>query len=184
MALTKDKIINEVYTKLGFRKNDARHVVEQLLEIMKRTLQNGEDLLISGFGKFVVKEKKARRGRNPQTRRDLQLRARRVVVFKTSGILRKKINSRVSSSLQLLFILSGLIEPLTISYSDTIEGAVFGTFVYHDVGIFVRKCQFVPKPLGVFSVLESPYLDGEVPHRIVPGHKGQLHPSVNLTFLY
>ena len=67
--------------------------IEQLLEIMKRTLQDGEDLLISGFGKFVVKEKKARRGRNPQTRQDLQLRARRVVVFKTSGILRQKINS-------------------------------------------------------------------------------------------
>jgi integration host factor subunit alpha len=93
MALTKDKIINEVYTKLDLRKNDARDVVENLLDIMKRTLENGEDLLISGFGKFVVKEKKARRGRNPQTRRDLQLRARRVVVFKTSGILRKKINS-------------------------------------------------------------------------------------------
>jgi integration host factor subunit alpha len=93
MALTKDKIINEVYTKLGLRKNEARQVVEQLLEIMKRTLQSGEDLLISGFGKFVVKEKQARRGRNPQTRRDLRLRARRVVVFKTSGILRKKINS-------------------------------------------------------------------------------------------
>jgi len=93
MALTKDKIINEVYTKLGLRKNDARQVVEQLLEIMKRTLQSGEDLLISGFGKFVVKDKEARRGRNPQTRRDLQLRARRVVVFKTSGILRKKTNS-------------------------------------------------------------------------------------------
>lgn len=93
MALTKDKIINEVYSQLGLRKNDARQVVEQLLEIMKRTLENGEDLLISGFGKFVVKEKKARRGRNPQTRRDLQLRARRVVVFKTSGILRKKINN-------------------------------------------------------------------------------------------
>ena len=93
MALTKDKIISEVYTKLGLRKNDARQVVEQLLEIMKRTLESGEDLLISGFGKFVVKEKKARRGRNPQTRDDLQLRARRVVVFKTSGILRKKINA-------------------------------------------------------------------------------------------
>ena len=93
MALTKDKIINEVYSQLGLRKNDARQVVEQLLEIMKRTLETGEDLLISGFGKFVVKEKKARRGRNPQTRRDLQLRARRVVVFKTSGILRKKINN-------------------------------------------------------------------------------------------
>jgi len=93
MALTKDKIINEAYTQLGLRKSDARQVVEQLLEIMKGTLQNGEDLLISGFGKFVVKEKKARRGRNPQTLHDLQLRARRVVVFKTSGILRKKINS-------------------------------------------------------------------------------------------
>ena len=93
MSLTKDKLINEVYTKIGLRKNDARQVVEQLFEIMKRTLQNGEDLLISGFGKFVVKEKAARRGRNPQTRRDLQLRARRVVVFKTSGILRKKINA-------------------------------------------------------------------------------------------
>jgi|LGVC01.1.fsa_nt_gb integration host factor subunit alpha len=93
MALTKDNIINEVYLKLGLKKNQAREVVEQLLEIMKRTLANGEDLLISGFGKFVVKEKRARRGRNPQTRKDLQLRARRVVVFKTSGILRKKINS-------------------------------------------------------------------------------------------
>ena len=93
MALTKDQIINEVYLKLGLRKNKARQVVEQLMEIMKRTLENGEDLLISGFGKFVVKEKRARRGRNPQTREDLQLRARRVVVFKTSGVLRKKINS-------------------------------------------------------------------------------------------
>jgi integration host factor subunit alpha len=93
MALTKDNIINEVYLKLGLKKNHAREVVEQLLEIMKRTLASGEDLLISGFGKFVVKEKRARRGRNPQTREDLQLRARRVVVFKTSGILRKKINS-------------------------------------------------------------------------------------------
>ena len=93
MALTKDNIINEVYTKLDLKKDEARQVVEQLLEIMKETLQNGEDLLISGFGKFMVKDKEARRGRNPQTRRDLQLRARRVVVFKTSGILRKKINS-------------------------------------------------------------------------------------------
>jgi integration host factor subunit alpha len=93
MALTKDQIVNEVYWKLGLRKNRAREVVEQLLEIMKRTLESGEDLLISGFGKFVVKEKRARRGRNPQTREDLQLRARRVAIFKTSGILRKKINS-------------------------------------------------------------------------------------------
>ncbi len=94
MALTKDQIINEVYWKLGLRKNRARDIVEQLLEIIKRTLEGGEDVLVSGFGKFVVKEKRARRGRNPQTREDLQLRARRVVVFKSSGILRKKINHR------------------------------------------------------------------------------------------
>jgi integration host factor subunit alpha len=93
MALTKEKIINEVYKTMNFKKSEARDVVEKLLEIMKQTLQRGEDLLVSGFGKFVVKEKRARRGRNPQTREALQLRARKVVVFKTSGILRKKINS-------------------------------------------------------------------------------------------
>lgn len=93
MALTKEKIINEIYNTMGLKKNEAREIVETLLEIMKKTLARGEDLLISGFGKFVVKEKSARRGRNPQTREALQLRARKVVVFKTSGILRKKINS-------------------------------------------------------------------------------------------
>ena len=93
MALTKEKIINEIYNTMDFKKNEARQVIENLLEIMKKTLAKGEDLLISGFGKFVVKEKRARRGRNPQTREALQLRARKVVVFKTSGILRKKINS-------------------------------------------------------------------------------------------
>ncbi len=94
MALTKDKIINRVYTNLDLRKSEARQVVEQLLEIMKRTMESGEDILISGFGKFLIKDKQARRGRNPQTRCDLQLRARKVVVFKTSGILRKKIDTR------------------------------------------------------------------------------------------
>lgn len=93
MALTKEKIINEIYNTMGLKKNEAREIVETLLEIMKKTLARGEDLLISGFGKFIVKEKRARRGRNPQTREALQLRARKVVVFKTSGILRKKINS-------------------------------------------------------------------------------------------
>jgi integration host factor subunit alpha len=94
MALTKEKIINAVYEQVGLSKAQSRDVVESLLEIIKRTLAGGEDLLISGFGKFVVKEKRARRGRNPQTRADLQLRARRVVVFKTSGVLRRMINDR------------------------------------------------------------------------------------------
>jgi len=92
MAITKEHIINRVYTELGLRKGQAREVVEQLLEVIKSTLESGEDILISGFGKFSVRDKKPRRGRNPQTREDLQLRARRVVVFKTSGVLRKRIN--------------------------------------------------------------------------------------------
>ena len=93
MALTKEKIIDTIYHQVGLSKSQSRAVAEGLLELIKRTLEGGENLLISGFGKFVVKEKSARRGRNPQTTEDLQLRARRVVVFKTSGVLRDKINS-------------------------------------------------------------------------------------------
>ncbi len=92
MALTKEKIINDVYNHVGLSKTKSRTVVENFFEIIKSTLEKGEDLLISGFGKFVVKGKDERRGRNPQTTADLKLRARRVVVFKTSGVLRKKIN--------------------------------------------------------------------------------------------
>jgi len=92
VALTKEKIIDSIYDQVGLSKSQSRTVVERLLEIMKQSLESGEDILISGFGKFVVKEKSARRGRNPQTTEDLQLRARRVVVFKTSGVLRDKIN--------------------------------------------------------------------------------------------
>lgn len=92
MALTKEKIVSSIYDQVGLSKNQSQSVVERLLEIMKQHLENGEDVLVSGFGKFVVKEKSARRGRNPQTSKELQLRARRVVVFKTSGVLRDKIN--------------------------------------------------------------------------------------------
>lgn len=92
MGLTKEKIVDSVYNQVGLRKNQSRRVVERLLEITKQTLVKGENLLVSGFGKFIVKDKAARRGRNPQTKEDLQLRARRVVVFRTSGVLRRKIN--------------------------------------------------------------------------------------------
>ncbi len=92
MALTKEKIINSIYHQAGLSKSQSRVVVEKLLEIIKRNLEGGEDVLISGFGKLEVKMKSARRGRNPQTTKDLKLRSRRVVVFKTSGVLRNKIN--------------------------------------------------------------------------------------------
>jgi len=67
-------------------------VVESFIEMIKKTLENGEDVLISGFGKFCVKEKRERKGRNPQTGNDLMLGERRVVTFKCSGRLKNKIN--------------------------------------------------------------------------------------------
>ena len=91
MALTKNDIVASVH-ELGFTKKTAVDTVESLLEIMKRTLESGEDLLISGFGKFHVKEKAQRRGRNPQTGGDITLKPRRIVSFKCSGVLRDKIN--------------------------------------------------------------------------------------------
>jgi integration host factor subunit alpha len=91
MALTKNDIVGEVH-QLGFTKKKAVETVESLLDIIKHTLENGEDVLISGFGKFCVKGKKQRRGRNPATGEDLLLRERKVVTFKCSGKLRDKIN--------------------------------------------------------------------------------------------
>jgi integration host factor subunit alpha len=92
MALTKDKLIARLQAQIGMTNSESRQIVERLLEIMKSTIADGEDLLISGFGKFHVRKKSERRGRNPQTTKSLMLRARRVVVFKTSGILRGRMN--------------------------------------------------------------------------------------------
>ena len=91
MALTKNGIVGKI-NDLGFTKKKSTDVVESLLEIVKDALDRGEDVLVSGFGKFCVKEKNARRGRNPATGSDLKLRERRVVTFKCSGKLRDKIN--------------------------------------------------------------------------------------------
>ncbi len=92
MALTKNDIVTEVHD-LGFTKKKSIDIIESLLEIIKGTLEDGDDVLISGFGKFCVKEKKKRRGRNPATGEDLMLRKRKVVTFKCSGKLRNKINN-------------------------------------------------------------------------------------------
>jgi len=91
MALTKSEIVTSVHD-LGFTKKKSVDVIESLLEIIKRTLQSSEDVLISGFGKFCVKDKAKRRGRNPATGEDLMLRGRKVVTFKCSGKLRHKID--------------------------------------------------------------------------------------------
>jgi integration host factor subunit alpha len=92
MALTKHEIIEKV-NQIGFTKKKSTEVIESLLETIKASLANGEDVLVSGFGKFCIKEKRERRGRNPSTGQDLMLKARKVVTFKCSGKLRDKINN-------------------------------------------------------------------------------------------
>jgi integration host factor subunit alpha len=92
MTVTRDSIVETVAKEIGFPKKQSVDLVEALLELIKKTLESGEDVLVSGFGKFRVKEKKERKGRNPATGGDMMLEPRRVVTFHCSGKLRKKIN--------------------------------------------------------------------------------------------
>ena len=92
MSLTKQDIVERVYNELGIPKNQSVEVVESLLEIIKSSLESGDDVLVSGFGKFMVNEKKSRMGRNPATGESLMLGPRKVVTFKCSGKLREKVN--------------------------------------------------------------------------------------------
>ena len=92
MALTKADIIQSIMDQIGFTKNQSSDTTETILEIIKRTLAAGEDVLVSGFGKFSVNEKAERKGRNPATGDAMMLRPRRVVTFRCSGKLRRKIN--------------------------------------------------------------------------------------------
>lgn len=95
MTLTKAKIADAIHQKLGFPKNRSAELLELLLELVKNKLEVGEDVLISGFGKFCVKLKKERRGRNPATGADMLLAGRKVITFRCSHLLRKKINSEL-----------------------------------------------------------------------------------------
>jgi integration host factor subunit alpha len=92
VAITKSKLAEAVSHKSELSSSEAISVVESLLEIIKKTLASGENLMVSGFGKFSIKEKKKRRGRNPQTGNALILDARRIVTFKCSGNLRDALN--------------------------------------------------------------------------------------------
>ncbi len=91
-TLTRADIIASIQSENGYSRRKSADIVETLIEIIKRTLETGEDVMISGFGKFNVKDKKERRGRNPATDEDLVLPARRVVKFKCSGRLRDRVN--------------------------------------------------------------------------------------------
>jgi len=94
MPITKANLIDSIYNNLDIQKQESRIIVESLLETIKHTLESGEDVLISGFGKFCVKDKTKRKGRNPQTGNSLMLDSRRVVTFKCSRTLRENLNKK------------------------------------------------------------------------------------------
>ena len=94
MTLVKDDLVKRLYDQAGFSKQKATTTVEMVFELVKKTLESGEDVLISGFGKFLVKKKEPRRGRNPQTGEDLTLGPRTVITFKCSPLMRNRINGK------------------------------------------------------------------------------------------
>jgi integration host factor subunit alpha len=94
MTLTKIQIVESIHNQIGIPKNKSTEIVETLLEIIKSSLASGEDVLISNFGRFCVKEKAERKGRNPATGDDLMLKPRKVVTFRCSGKLRDRVNEK------------------------------------------------------------------------------------------
>lgn len=96
MTVTKETLTDSLFTENDLSRDEASAVLESLLELIKSTLESREDILISGFGKFCVKDKKNRRGRNPATGEELTLAARKVVTFKCSSVLKDKLNQNRS----------------------------------------------------------------------------------------
>src|SRR5438132_325112 len=94
MTMTKADIVERIYEKVGFSKKEATEVVESIFELVKERLEQGEKVKISGFGNFVVNEKRPRKGRNPQTGEEIVISGRRVLTFKASQVLKKTMNGR------------------------------------------------------------------------------------------
>lgn len=92
MTMTKADIVERIYEKVGFSKKEATEIVESVFEIVKRRLEHGEKVKISGFGNFVVNEKRPRKGRNPQTGEEITITGRRVLTFKASQVLKKSMS--------------------------------------------------------------------------------------------
>ena len=90
--MTKAEIVEQIYERVGFSKKEAAELVEKVFDIIKDTLADGEKVKISGFGNFVVRQKEARKGRNPQTESPITIPARRVLTFKPSQVLRAALN--------------------------------------------------------------------------------------------
>lgn len=93
MAMTKADIVEALYEKVGFSKKEAADLVELVFDQIKNTLAQGQKIKISGFGNFIVREKRARVGRNPQTGESIEISARRVLTFRPSQVLRAEVNA-------------------------------------------------------------------------------------------
>ena len=91
--MTKADLVTKVYEEFAPTKKEASEIVENIFDIIKGTLSEGENVKISGFGKFIVREKKQRKGRNPQTGQEMMISARRVLTFKPSQVLRERVNN-------------------------------------------------------------------------------------------
>jgi integration host factor subunit alpha len=90
--MTKADVVEKIHVKAGFSKKESSELVETVFDIIKATLETGENIKISGFGNFVVKEKKDRRGRNPQTGEVITIASRKVLTYKPSSLLRQALN--------------------------------------------------------------------------------------------
>jgi integration host factor subunit alpha len=93
VAMTKADIVEALYEKVGFSKKEAADLVELVFDTIKQTLSQGQKIKISGFGNFVVREKRSRIGRNPQTGESIEITARRVLTFRPSQVLRAEVNA-------------------------------------------------------------------------------------------
>jgi len=98
MAMTKADLVGIICGKMNFGLKQSTEILDQLFDILKETLEGGEKIKISGFGNFIVRQKRPRRGRNPQTGEELMISGRKVVTFKESKNLRKTVNRGIQSS--------------------------------------------------------------------------------------
>lgn len=90
--MTKADLVESIYEKIGFSKKESADIIELIFDTMKVTLEKGEKIKISGFGNFVVRDKRPRMGRNPQTGQEIMISARRVLTFRPSQVLKQALN--------------------------------------------------------------------------------------------
>lgn len=96
--MTKADIIEQIYEKIGFSKKESSEIVELVFDTMKETLERGEKIKISGFGNFIVRKKRPRVGRNPQTGEEIEISSRKVLTFRPSQVLKQALNKAESIS--------------------------------------------------------------------------------------